>query len=127
MRNNRITPLSFVNEHSPTNAELKEFMENVSSFDRKGRPRFNVMLNLQGNIIPTMEFMVINAGLADLSNRRINPSETLFIQPKHPFDWKKKTPEYRKYMKRVRNECEVEMLLEGKNPKKWVTYAKLLT
>lgn len=123
-----INPLSFVDFHNPTKDELKEYLENISSFDKHGHVKFRVIVNNLGNPIPVMDFMKLNATILMALGRRLNPSETLItVQHNNVQDWKRTTPEFKDYLKKVRKRCNEQMIREGKNPKIWVHYTTVLT
>ena len=114
---------SFMNLHSPTRAELDEFLSNCTSFNKYGTCKPSAILDKNGEPVPAIIFMKLNSTLSHNSNRRINPLETLFFLPTPPEDIKWKTPRETALLKQLKKECDTKIRKEGGNPKKWKLYA----
>lgn len=117
---NQSNPHSFVNDHLPTRMELREYMNNVTSFDRRGSIKKSVILGKNGQPIPIEEFMNINAHVCATLGKRPAYGECL-VQLNHDKIYKQKTSGERALLKALRKEVNYGLTAKGRNPKDFIT------
>jgi len=115
---------SFENVHKPSRFELREFLNNVSSYTRSGLPHPRVMLNKRGNPISLKEFFLKNSEETSKKGRKPNLKETIYFVELDPVRHSRAD---RSKLKELKREIKKKMMMKGEIFNKWETILKMTT